>query len=176
MTWRDVVNAFDDHPEVKYCDQSGSTCTPGTRGILYRHHLKIGRIEYIGKESNRLTEKDEPLPDLADYEVPEYCTGRDDVRELVLPVLQTLIPNYSNRELARRIRVDEASIRRFMARDNLTYDMRIDVRRVRDYLIGLATILAVKTMADVEPGWHTKHGQSAQWREILETWRRNNEP
>ena len=53
-TFSDVVRDFAQHPEHKSADVSGAVCTRSTRGLLHRRRLRAGRIDLIGKESNRL--------------------------------------------------------------------------------------------------------------------------
>ena len=190
MTWCDVIEEFDAHPEVKGCDADGRTCSVETRGILRRHHLRIGRVEYIGKESNRLSDQDEPLPDLAPYEIPVYGSLRDDVRELVLPVLHahgftSRQSDDSSHGISRRKLSDalgpaekggrESAIKRYLGRDNLSTDInRVDVRRLRDDIIRLAVRLAVDDLKS-QPGfpveWRVKAVQNDSAWEILVFWR-----
>jgi hypothetical protein len=175
VTWREFVEDFDAHPEVKYCDADGKTCSADTIGVLYRHHLTIGRIEYIGKESNRLEDDDEPLPDLTPYQVPIYGSLRDDVRELAIPVLERLLPGFSNRELARQFECDESAIRHYFARDNLTVGVsRKEVRELKDAIIRLAVKIAVKDIekdSDFDPTWAIKSNHIKMRWEILTAWR-----
>ncbi len=172
MTWRDVAESFDTNPETKYCDQNGNTCGKHTHGVLQRHHIKIGYVSYIGKESNRLSDKDEPLPDLADYEIPDYGSGRDDVKELALPVLMS--NGLSNRRIASLIRVDHETVNRYLRRDNLTRDLRADVQRVRDAIIKLAAVLALQDIpdSDKDVSWSRNSSLSEYCWEILITWKR----
>ncbi len=53
-TYDDVIREFAQHPEHKSADEAGFTCKPSTRGLLHRRRLRAGRIDLIGKESNRL--------------------------------------------------------------------------------------------------------------------------
>ena len=185
MTWRDVTEAFDVHPEVKYCDSEGKRCSADTIGILQRHHIKIGYVSYIGKESNRLTEKDEPLPDLAPYEVPDYGSGRDDVRELVIPILRAngfesrqasgTWHGLSRRKLAEAISSSEGrQVGEYLDLDNLTHVSPTLKRHIRDPLIMLAVRLALSSIPDgyKDTAWCTRQGQHEYCWEILDTWRR----
>ena len=44
------------HPECKSADASSLVCDRATVGLLRRREIYVGRIRYIGKESNRLEE------------------------------------------------------------------------------------------------------------------------
>ncbi len=50
----EVVATFWAHPEPKSADAVGIPCACDTRGLLYRRHIRIGPIRYIGKEANRI--------------------------------------------------------------------------------------------------------------------------
>jgi hypothetical protein len=185
-TWGEFVEEFDIHPEVKYCDDTGVMCSEETRGILQRHKITIGRVEYIGKESNRLSDKDEPLPDFAPYEIPEYGSLRDDVRELVLPVLRShglssqkvgaTDHGLSERKVSAALGESHAhaSVERFLSRANLTDIDRSDVRRLRDSLIMLAVRMAVKDLRnepDFDRSWLMRSVQRESCWDILVSWK-----
>jgi hypothetical protein len=55
-TYRDVVEEYAYHPEIKCADAQGQPCGKQTRGLLQRRHLRIGDLMMIGKESNSLEE------------------------------------------------------------------------------------------------------------------------
>jgi hypothetical protein len=55
-TYRDVVEEYAYHPEIKCADSNGDLCGKATVGLLQRRHIRIGDIEPIGKESNSLEE------------------------------------------------------------------------------------------------------------------------
>ena len=86
-TWGTLIRQFGRHPEVKYCGVDERTCGFDTRGILYRHRLRIGWIDYIGKESPRLTSAEKQLPDPT-TDVIAFATTEDRFREVAVPVLK----------------------------------------------------------------------------------------
>jgi hypothetical protein len=55
-TYRDVVEEYAYHPEIKCADAQGQPCGKQTRGLLQRRQVRIGDITMIGKESNSLEE------------------------------------------------------------------------------------------------------------------------
>ncbi len=157
QTWRDIASSFERHPEVKYCDQNGRTCEPDTRGILYRHDVKICHIDYIGKESNRLTASEKVLPDSNDA-INNYGSGRDDVREDALPVLMAC--GYKSRKSAHDLSIDKVASRLDGHRDtwhdyfdlsDLTHVSRTLQISKRDPLIMLAVREAIKSFGDNIP-------------------------
>jgi hypothetical protein len=54
--YRDVVEEYAFHPEIKCADMQGQPCGKQTLGLLQRRHLRIADITAIGKESNSLEE------------------------------------------------------------------------------------------------------------------------
>lgn len=57
-TYGDVIGEYKFHPESKCADSEGNICGKQTTGLLFRRHIKIDQIKYIGKESNNLEEVD----------------------------------------------------------------------------------------------------------------------
>jgi hypothetical protein len=57
-TFADMAAKYGTHPEFKSCDGGGERCTRATVGLLQRRHVTVGRIDLIGKESNRLEERE----------------------------------------------------------------------------------------------------------------------
>ncbi|MDQ2889954.1 MAG: DNA polymerase [Gemmatimonadota bacterium] len=53
-TFGDVIEEFAVHPEPKSAGRDRRPCRPDTKGLLYRRHVRAGRIDLTGKESNRL--------------------------------------------------------------------------------------------------------------------------
>jgi hypothetical protein len=53
-TYRDVIEEYAFHPEIKCAAANGEPCSKATVGLLQRRHIRIGDIEAIGKESNSL--------------------------------------------------------------------------------------------------------------------------
>jgi hypothetical protein len=50
-TYVDVLVEYEMHPESKYADARAKTCSKQTIGLLYRRHVFVDGIKYIGKES-----------------------------------------------------------------------------------------------------------------------------
>ena len=57
-TFADMAAKYGTHPEFKSCDAKGQPCTRATVGLLQRRQATVGRIDLIGKESNRLEERE----------------------------------------------------------------------------------------------------------------------
>jgi hypothetical protein len=185
MSWRDVVTEFARHPEPKYADTNGKTCDYETRGILYRHHINIGRIEYIGKESNRLSTTEEVLARPGDLDIANYGTGRDDVRELVVPVLQ------ASRDLRSRKTSEtwhglstpalastakgpgREQVREYLTMPNLTTVSDTVWTNVAMPLIKLAVRRAIKELPEdsIDRSWRILRNAYANWIDVLLTWK-----
>lgn len=86
-SYADIVGRYRTHAESKYAGSDGKVCGPSTKGQLYRQHIRLAGVEYIGKESNslesRAVDSEESAPN-------SYGSGIDDFRSLVVPVLRTL--------------------------------------------------------------------------------------
>jgi hypothetical protein len=54
VSFGDALHRYLVHPEYKSADASGRVCDKLTGGLLCRREIHVGRIRYIGKESNRL--------------------------------------------------------------------------------------------------------------------------
>ena len=73
---------YEHHPESKCADEHGTICDRQTRGLLYRRHIQIGNIIFIGKESNNLEEVDAGMEHSLEnvytiYLIPEEIHGKD---------------------------------------------------------------------------------------------------
>jgi hypothetical protein len=53
-SYRDVILEYRVHPEPKSLDGEGKACDQASRGLLFRRHVQLGSLVYIGKESNAL--------------------------------------------------------------------------------------------------------------------------
>jgi hypothetical protein len=53
-TYGDVLREYEFHPESKCADADGNVCDKQTIGLLQRRHIRIEKITYIGKESNKI--------------------------------------------------------------------------------------------------------------------------
>lgn len=91
QTYGDVFGEYAHHPESKYADEMGGICDRQTKGLLYRRHIRIGEIIFIGKESNKLEEVDAGLIHSAESVYTVYPDpGRDSWEKLIRPKLRTL--------------------------------------------------------------------------------------
>jgi len=60
-TYGDALLEYEIHPESKYADANGKICSKQTVGLLYRRHVSVDEIKYIGKESNSLEDVESGL-------------------------------------------------------------------------------------------------------------------
>lgn len=57
-TFADVLAKYETHPEAKSLGLDGRVCNGATTGLLQRRPVTVGTIRLIGKESNRLEERE----------------------------------------------------------------------------------------------------------------------
>ena len=87
-TYGDVLLEYEVHSESKYADASGKTCSKQTIGLLFRRHVFVDGIKYIGKESNSLEDVESGL--IHDYRnvYTDYPDERrDEWQTKILPAL-----------------------------------------------------------------------------------------
>jgi len=77
-TYADVLDDYENHPESKCADARGNVCGKQTIGLLYRRHIEIDRVVYIGKESNRLEDVESGMIQDEDEVYTEYPDPRRD--------------------------------------------------------------------------------------------------
>jgi hypothetical protein len=88
-TYGDVLHEYAIHPESKCGDLDGKPCSKQTVGQLQRRHVRIDRINYVGKESNNLEEVDTGLLHSAENVYTEYHDRRrDEWQTKILPALR----------------------------------------------------------------------------------------
>ena len=171
MTWRDFIDHRASHPEVKFCDAEGETCGRDTNGILSRHDIRITRLRYVTKESSWLSEAEELITNPADLGGKELGTGRDDIRELVLPVLQAQGVN-GYKTIADALHRPRRQFAAYLKRRDLTNSLSPTLWRNRaDPLIKLALRLACDDMAETMLAeWLDQSHRSQEWRSVLAAW------
>jgi DNA-binding XRE family transcriptional regulator len=159
MTWREFIEHRASHLEVKFCDSVGETCGRDTVGFLNRHSMRITRLQYVTKEASWLSEAEELVANPAELGGDELGTGRDDIRELALPVLAAHGLN-GYKTIGRALGRSETQLRQlqyYLARRDLTNNLsRTLWRNQADPLIKLAVRLACDDMA---------HDMPADWRD-----------
>lgn len=88
-SYRDVLRAYEFHPESKCADADGNVCGKQTGGLLQRRHVEIDRARFIGKESNALEAVEAGLVHSANGVYTEYCDrARDEWQVKILPALK----------------------------------------------------------------------------------------
>ncbi len=84
-----VLNEYQYHPGSKSADSQGSPSGRQTLGLLQRRHIRVGKIIYIGKESNRVEEIEAGTIHSAQAVYTEYPDPRRDEWETkILPALR----------------------------------------------------------------------------------------
>lgn len=82
---------YEFHPEAKYADPTGKSCSRQTVGLLARRLVAVEAITYVGKESNRLEEVEEQsLTDASDVYTAYPDPRRDDWATKILPNLKAM--------------------------------------------------------------------------------------
>ena len=112
-TYAGTLAEYRVHPEPKSLGPDGQPCDKETHGLLARRHITLaGHIRHIGKESNKLEDREAGLaldPDetLTNYNNPD----QDDYKTLVAPVLRDL----PVAETAKATGISERTIKRARA-------------------------------------------------------------
>jgi hypothetical protein len=71
-TYRDVLDEYRRHPEPKSMGSDGQVCGPVTVGLLQRRNIRPSTIHHIGKEANRLEDREAGFIQDLDETVAEY--------------------------------------------------------------------------------------------------------
>jgi len=72
LIYTTTAAAYASHPEPKSLGPDGLPCHRGTRGVLTRRHVSAAGLVHIGKEANRLEDREAGL--LTDQDLKEYQT------------------------------------------------------------------------------------------------------
>jgi hypothetical protein len=84
-SYGDVLEEYEYHAEAKCADASGEPCDRQSVGLLGRRHVRIEKLHFIGKESNKLEEVEEQgVTDAGDV-YTEYPNPRRDEWETKWP-------------------------------------------------------------------------------------------
>jgi hypothetical protein len=103
-TYGDVLREYEFHPGSKNADAKGKPSGKQTIGLLQRRHIRVARIVYIGRESNRLEDVDAGTIHLAESVYTEYPDPRrNQWQSRLLPALKK-IPVASLIKLSRKSR------------------------------------------------------------------------
>lgn len=108
-THSDVLLEYEHHPESKCADENGNPCRKQTVGLLSRRHVQIGRIRYIGKESNSLEDVEAGMVHSTETAYTEYPdSSRDEWEVEILPKLKEvrLVQLVKEIGLSRRTLID----------------------------------------------------------------------
>ena len=74
----DVLEEYEYHEEAKWADVSGRPCDRQSIGLLGRRHVRIEKLHFIGKESNKLEEVEEQSVSDSAHVYTEYPDPRRD--------------------------------------------------------------------------------------------------
>jgi hypothetical protein len=90
-TYREVLREYEFHPGAKSADAKGKPSGKQTIGLLRRRHVRVERIIYIGKESNRLEEIEAGVIHSPESVYTEYPDpSRDEWQTRILPILKNI--------------------------------------------------------------------------------------
>jgi hypothetical protein len=90
-SYGDVLEEYEYHEEAKCADASGEPCDRQSVGLLGRRHVRIKRLHFIGKESNKLEEVEEGgVPDAGDVYTEYPDARRDEWKTKWLPLLGSI--------------------------------------------------------------------------------------
>lgn len=106
-SYRDVLEEYSTHPEPKSADTNGSPCSRSSRGLLFRRHVHVGLLYFVGKESNYLEDVEYGLLHDSDEVQQKYLDPLEDPWILYFVPILKLIPRA---DLARVAGVSERFI------------------------------------------------------------------
>jgi hypothetical protein len=90
-SYGEVLEEYEFHPEAKCNDASGEPCGKQSVGLLQRRLVRIEKLHFIGKESNKLEEVEEgSVPDAGDVYTEYPDQGRDEWATVILPKLKAM--------------------------------------------------------------------------------------
>ena len=123
-TYEDVLREYEFHPESKCADADGNVCDKQAVGLLQRRHIRIEKITYIGKESNKIEDVESALVHSAQEVYTEYPNPRrDEWQTKILPALKKLpleqVVKMCDGKLKRRAIIDLRAGRSRPHRENL---------------------------------------------------------
>ena len=88
-SYGDVLHEYERHPEAKRCGPDGLPCTENTTGVLYLRPVRVGKLVYIGKESNLLEEVEQQTHHDWDDVLDVWEDPREDPwPQVVVPILK----------------------------------------------------------------------------------------
>jgi hypothetical protein len=90
-TYGEILREYEFHPGAKSADTKGKPSGKQTFGLLRRRHVRVERIIYIGKESNRLEEIEAGVIHSPESVYTEYPDPhREQWQTKILPVLKKI--------------------------------------------------------------------------------------
>jgi len=90
-TYGEVLREYEFHLGAKSADAKGKPSSKQTVGVLHRRHVRVERIIYIGKESNRLEEIEAGVIHSPENVYTEYPDpSRDEWQTRILPILKKI--------------------------------------------------------------------------------------
>lgn len=157
-SYEEVLREYEFHPESKCADSHGNTCGKATIGLLYRRHVRVGWITYIGKESNQIEDVESGLVHNSSSIYTEYMDlRRDEWQSIILPILK-------KRPLAEIQRVSglsRATLQRIRAGRRPNPKNEAILRTLARACIG---VLAAELRAGLGP--NSTGGRTSAWSEL----------
>jgi len=125
-TFADMAAKYGTHPEYKSLDSDGQPCTRATVGLLQRRRVTVGRIVLIGKESNRLEEREAGELSREDrYQWLSTYEDHDEWYRVAVPKLQAM----GYRSVSRATGLSERRVRDILAGRALPHERNQRVLR-----------------------------------------------
>jgi len=104
-TYGSVLRDYKHHEEFKCVGPDGRQCRRQTLGLLGRRHVRIARLRFIGKESNRLEDVEEGSLHDAGSAYTEYPNARREREEW----LNSVVPKLKAMRMSELERLTELS-------------------------------------------------------------------
>ena len=90
-TYGEALREYESHLGAKSADAKGKPSGKQAVGVLHRRHVRVERIIYIGKESNRLEEIEAGVIHSPESVYTEYPDpSRDELPTRILPILKKI--------------------------------------------------------------------------------------
>lgn len=138
VTYRDVLAEYAIHAEPKSVDIDGIRAGTHTIGRLYRSHVVLAGLDYIGKESNKVEEAVQGEIPLADLQL--RITPRDVQWDQMRTKIFNVLARYTDTENARLAGLSTREYRRVKNGETRPFNI------ARDKLISMAVIIACEDL------------------------------
>lgn len=149
-TLRNTLANYRNHPEASLDGPDGRPCAKQTIGLLQRRTVRIASVTHIGKEANKLEERQV----VSDFAPNDFGDGeRSTPLDLFLAVLSPI----SNKELASRSGISEREVRAIRREGAKPHPTTFaSLRKVACEVVGVRVVLVGEEWVPASPSWMTR--------------------